>query len=99
MPFSGLCVALSVNFLQTLGLSEIIIISKWISVCEIRKSLLGPGQVSRVAEEAQLCSCWPKSDTSVAMHELVHCHKEEPGVVSPQLRSFILTFSLRHFST
>jgi hypothetical protein len=30
--------------------------------------------MSRVAEEAQFCSCWPKSHESVAMHELAHCH-------------------------
>jgi hypothetical protein len=27
-----------------------------------------------VAEEAQLSSCWPKSNESVAMHEPAHCH-------------------------
>jgi hypothetical protein len=57
-----------------LELSEIIVLSKWISVWEIRKSQLEPGQMSRVAEEVQLCSCWPKSYKSVAIHELVHCH-------------------------
>jgi hypothetical protein len=30
--------------------------------------------VSRVAEEPQLCSCWPKSHESVVMHELAHRH-------------------------
>jgi hypothetical protein len=39
-----------------------------------RGSLLEPGQVNRVAEEAQLCSCLPKSHESVEMHELSHCH-------------------------
>jgi hypothetical protein len=38
-----------------------------------RRSLLVPGQVSRMAEEAQLCSCWPKSHESVTMYEQAHC--------------------------
>jgi hypothetical protein len=41
--------------------SEIAVFSKWIWVWEIRKSLPEWGQVSRMAEEAQLCSCWPES--------------------------------------
>jgi hypothetical protein len=45
-----------------------------ISVWKIRKSQAEPGQVSRVAEESQLCSHWPKSHELVAMHELAHCH-------------------------
>jgi hypothetical protein len=32
-----------------------------------------PGQVSRVAEEARLCSCWSIGRESVAIHELAHC--------------------------
>jgi hypothetical protein len=39
-----------------------------------QKSLPEPGHVSRVAEEAELCSYWPKSHESVAMHEVAHCH-------------------------
>jgi hypothetical protein len=85
--FLGLHVVLSANFPQSLDSFEIVVLSKWISVWETRR-LLEPGQVSRVAEEAQLCSCWPKSHKSVAMHELVHCHVGGPGVVSPQLRYF-----------
>jgi hypothetical protein len=50
---------------------------KVISFWEVRKSLPEPGQVSRVAEEAQLCSCWPKIHESVAMHLLVLCHDGE----------------------
>lgn len=46
------------------------VISDW----EIRKSLPEPGQVSTVAEEAQLCLCWPKTHKSVARHEPAHCH-------------------------
>jgi hypothetical protein len=47
---------------------------KVISVWEIRKSLPEPGQMSRMAEEAQLCLCCPKRHKSVAMHELACCH-------------------------
>jgi hypothetical protein len=74
MPFSGSHVAPSENFPQSLESSKIVALSKWISVWEIRKSLPEPGQVSSVVEEAQLCSCWPKSHESVATDELAHCH-------------------------
>jgi hypothetical protein len=30
--------------------------------------------VSRVAEEVQLCLCWPKNQESVVVHELAHCY-------------------------
>jgi hypothetical protein len=71
-------VAPSANFPQSYESSEIIVLSKWISGWEIRKSLLERGQVSRVAEEAQLCSCWPKCHESVAMHQLAHCNDGGP---------------------
>jgi hypothetical protein len=70
MPFLGLNVAPSANFPQSLESSKVIVLSKWISVWEI-KSLTEPRQVSKVNEEAQVCSCWPKSYESVEMHELV----------------------------
>jgi hypothetical protein len=40
----------------------------------MRKSLPEPGQMGWVAEEARLCSCWPKRYDSVMMHGLAHCH-------------------------
>jgi hypothetical protein len=52
--FWGVRVALSENFPKSLESSVIIVLSKWISVWEIRTILLEPGHVSRVAEEVQL---------------------------------------------
>jgi hypothetical protein len=72
--FSDIAHSSACEFFVISWSSEIVILSKWISVWEIRRSLLETDRVSRVAEEAQLCSYWPKSHESVVMHELSHCH-------------------------
>jgi hypothetical protein len=81
-------VALFANFPYSLESSEIAVLSKWISIWEMKKSLPEPGQVSRVADKAQLCSCWPKSHESIGCMSWHNVMMEEPGVVSPKRRSF-----------